>query len=421
VVPATFEPAPGWANALIRLTHHPRLSWIHTLPILYKVLIANATIVVTGAVVGTTVTYHFSSDHEPLTLSTLIAAFLVIGFPLSVVVNYLVLIAAFRPIEALQRTANAVRMGDMSARTNPSPLTDPQILHLSETFDATLDELARDRREIEALASQVIEAQEQERRRLSRELHDDTAQLLFAQLLKISTVRASASVPTAEVTRELEEMTVQALESVRRLALELRPPALDDLGLSDALADLCQRFADQLGVPVRFEHRGSRAAVPQNVKLVIYRVAQEALTNVAKHAEATRVWVMLDRADTEVTISIRDNGRGIEQTLAQKTNDRGLGLGLFGMEERVALAGGSFRIWRRGLRGTEVFALIPLLNATPASAQPHSRVWPRNPRRSIFAVLPDPRLTQAGESPETGEDRASRPGQDATASVGSGY
>ena len=419
--PATFEPAPGWANAVIRLTNHPRLAWLHTLPILYKVLIANATIVVTGAVFGTMTTYRFSSDHEPLTLSTLIAAFLVIGFPISVVVNYLVLVAAFRPIEALQRTANAVRMGDMSARTNPSPLTDPQILYLSQTFDATLDELARDRREIEALASQVIEAQEQERRRLSRELHDDTAQLLFAQLLKISTVRASSSAPTTALTEELEEMTVQALESVRRLALELRPPALDDLGLSDALADLCQRFTDQLGTPVRYEHRGSRAAVPQDVKLVIYRVAQEALTNVAKHAEAANVWVTLDRVDTEVTISIRDDGRGIEQTLAAKVNDRGLGLGLFGMEERVALAGGSFRIWRRGLRGTEVFALIPLLHATPASAQPHGRVWPRNSRRSIFSVLPDARFAATTPAAATRRNRAPEPDPDVVKIATDGY
>ncbi len=414
--PATFEPAPGWAHTLIRLTHHPRLSWIHTLPILYKVLIANASIIVFGAVVGTMVTYHFSVDHEPLTLSTLIAAFLMIGFPLSVVVNYLVLIAAFRPIEAIQRTANAVRMGDMSARTNPSPLTDPQILHLSQTFDETLDELARDRREIEALASQVIEAQEQERRRLSRELHDDTAQLLFAQLLKITTVRATASGPTRALTEELESMTVQALESVRRLALELRPPALDDLGLTDALADLSQRFSDQLGLPVRFEHRGSRARVPSDVKLVIYRVAQEALTNILKHAEASRVWVTLDRAETEVTISIRDDGRGIERTLVGKSNDRGLGLGLFGMEERVALAGGSFRIWRRGLRGTEVFALIPLLHASPVSARPEGRVWPRNPRRSIFSVLPDPRLAVVppgtGNVASDADDPARRPDRD---------
>lgn len=376
------------------------LAWIYTLPILYKVLIANATIVITGAIVGTMVTWRFSRGHDAITLPSLILGFVVIGFPVSVIVNYFVLRAAFRPIEVLQRTATAVRLGDMTARTEPTTFTDPQIRHLSETFNATLDEVARDRREIQSLASQVIHAQEEERKRLARELHDDTAQLLFAQLLTITTVRASASGATLKLTEELERMTVQSLESVRRLALELRPPALDDLGLFDALAELCQRFSDQLGIPVGFEHRGSRSRVPTEVELIVYRVAQEALTNIAKHAGAHRAWVQFDRTDAEITISIRDDGKGIDPLVPRRPDDQGLGLGLFGMEERVALAGGSFRIWRRGTHGTEVFALIPLLGATPASARLDDVIWPRNPDRSIFSVLPDPRLSRVAPTPD---------------------
>ncbi len=395
------RPSPRWVTRLVaRMNGSPALDWIYTLPILYKVLIANATIVIIGAIVGTIVTWQFSRDHGAITLPSLILGFVVIGFPVSVIVNYFVLRAAFRPIEILQRTASAVRLGDMTARTESTTFTDPQIRHLSETFNATLDEVARDRREIQSLASQVIHAQEEERKRLARELHDDTAQLLFAQLLTITTVRASASGATLRLTEELERMTVQSLESVRRLALELRPPALDDLGLFDALAELCQRFSDQLAIPVGFEHRGSRSRVPTEVELVVYRVAQEALTNIAKHANARHAWVQFDRTETEITISIRDDGKGIDPLVPRRPDDQGLGLGLFGMEERVALAGGSFRIWRRGTHGTEVFALIPLLGATPASSRLDDVVWPRNPDRSIFSVLPDPRLSRAAATPD---------------------
>lgn len=383
-----------------RMAYSPRLTWLYTLPILYKVLIANATIVISGAIVGTMVTWDFSRDHDAITLPTLILGFVVIGFPASVIVNYFVLRAAFRPVEILQRTATAVRLGDVTARTEPTTFTDPQIRHLSETFNATLDEIARDRREIQSLASQVIHAQEEERKRLARELHDDTAQLLFAQLLTITTVRAAASGSTLRLTEELERMTVQSLESVRRLALELRPPALDDLGLFDALAELCQRFSDQLDIPVRFEHRGPRSRVPTEVELVVYRVAQEALTNVSKHAHAHNVWVQFDRTDSEMTISIRDDGIGIDPLVPRRPDETGLGLGLFGMEERVALAGGSFRIWRRGTHGTEVFALIPLLGATPASTRVEDVVWPRNPDRSIFSVLPDARPPRKAPAPD---------------------
>ena len=394
---------PGWTKRLgVRVTRHPWVGWLCTLPILFKVLIANATIVIAGAIGGTSATWYSSRDQDAITLPSLILGFVVIGFPLSVIVNYFVLRAAFRPIEILQRTATAVRLGDLSARTEPTTFTDPQIRHLSETFNATLDEVAQDRREIESLAGQVIRAQEEERKRLARELHDDTAQLLFAQLLTITTVRASASGATLRLTEELERMTVQSLESVRRLALELRPPALDDLGLFDALAELCQRFSDQLNIPVAFEHRGSRARVPKEMELVVYRVVQEALTNVAKHASARHVWVQFDRAEAEMTVSIRDDGIGIDPSVAREPDDNGLGLGLFGMEERVALAGGSFRIWRRGTHGTEIFALIPLRGATPASTRVEDIVWPRNPDRSIFSVLPGYRANGAALAPVDG-------------------
>ena len=411
-LPVTLQPQPSdrilaerppgrTGRPLPRLARTGWAEWLYTLPILFKVLIANATIVVAGAVVGTTVTWNSSRDHDAITLPSLILGFVVIGFPISVIVNYFVLRAAFRPIEILQRTATAVRLGDLTARTEPTTFTDPQIRHLSETFNATLDEVARDRREIQSLATQVIYAQEEERKRLARELHDDTAQLLFAQLLTITTFRASASGPTLRLSEELERMTVQSLESVRRLALELRPPALDDLGLFDALAELCQRFSDQLGIPVEFEHRGSRSRVPKEVELVVYRVVQEALTNVAKHASAHHVWVQFDRAEAEMTISVRDDGKGIDPLVRRQPDDRGLGLGLFGMEERVALAGGSFRIWRRGTHGTEVFALIPLLGATPASTRAEDVVWPRNPDRSIFSVLPDFRTIGTASAPDS--------------------
>jgi signal transduction histidine kinase len=158
----------------------------------------------------------------------------------------------------------------------------------------------------------------------------------------------------------LEEMTVEALEGVRRLALELRPPALDDLGLSAALGELAQRFADQLNVPVDYQSRGLRGRLPSEVELVLYRVAQEALTNIAKHADASRVWLDVDRTGNDVTISIRDDGRGFDHNVSAASDGRGLGLGLFGMEERVALVGGRFRIWSRPGSGTEIFAFIPL-------------------------------------------------------------
>jgi two-component system sensor histidine kinase UhpB len=330
------------------------------LPLLYKVLLANASIVLLGAVAGTWATMaamRAAGEEGGVRLG---AGLAVVGLLLSVATNYVVLRAAFRPLTALARVAEAVRGGDLSARAEPLAGGDPQVAHLAEAFDRTLDQLERDRAELRSLASQVMRAQEEERKRVSRELHDDTAQILFAQLLRVTALKGSPSPEVRATAAALEEATAQALEGVRRLALELRPPALDDLGLTAALADLAQRFGEQLAIPVEFQARGPRGRLPADVELVLYRVAQEALTNVAKHGQATSVSVDLDRAAGDVTLSVRDNGRGFDPRAAGTKPDDAAGLGLFGMAERVSLVGGRASIWSTPGCGTEVFAYIPI-------------------------------------------------------------
>jgi two-component system, NarL family, sensor histidine kinase UhpB len=329
------------------------------LPIVYKVLFANAAIVMLGAVAGTWVTIEMVRRAPNGTHYGLAIIFVVAGIILSVIVNFLVLRAAFQPLAVLERAALAVKDGDLSARASDGTFTDPQIAHLAETFNATLDELARDRSELRSLASQVVRAQEEERKRISRELHDDTAQILFAQVLRLTALKGSADPGVQETAAKLEAMTVEALEGVRRLALELRPPALDDLGLLAALGDLAQRFSDQTGIPVDYRPTGLRGRMPAETELVLYRIAQEALMNVAKHAQASRVRLDLDRSENEVTLSVRDDGTGFDLASASTRDDRGVGLGLFGMEERAHLVGGSLRIDTAPGMETHIFAQIP--------------------------------------------------------------
>ncbi len=341
-----------------------------TLPIVFKVLIANALVVVFGAIAGTWVTQETVQRTSNQWSLLLIVIFVLIGVVLSLAVNYLVLQAAFQPVSNLERAAIAVRRGDFSVRVETSAFTDPQFTQFASTFNATLDEIAADRDQLRHLASQVIRAQEQERKRIARELHDDTAQVLFAQLLRLTALKSSASAEVRNTAESLEEMTVEAIEGVRRMAVELRPPALDDLGLLAALGDLAQRFGDHRGVDVDYQARGSRGRLPAEVELVLYRVAQEAMTNITKHAAATKIWIDLDRGTDDVTLSVRDDGRGFDPSLARESDERGLGLGLFGMEERVALVGGTFKIWPRRGGGTEIFAFVPLSpHVAPFSAR----------------------------------------------------
>jgi two-component system sensor histidine kinase UhpB len=333
---------------------------IIAVPLFYKVLIANVAIVLFGAIAGTFVTATAVRDADVPSRGELVLVFASIGVLLSVAVNYLVLRAAFQPLDSLEEVANAVREGDLSARARAVPFSDPQLARLAETFNGTLDELERDRAELRELASQVIQAQEDERKRIARELHDDTAQVLFAQLLSVSAMKASPSSEVRDTAETLENMTVEAIEGVRRLALELRPPALDDLGLREALGDLAQRFSENLSIPVTLDVHGQRDRLPGEVELVLYRVAQEAMTNISKHAKASQAHIVLTRSDDWVNLRVDDDGRGFDPTVPSRRDESGLGLGLFGMEERVALVGGTLSIHQREPSGVRIEATIPL-------------------------------------------------------------
>jgi two-component system sensor histidine kinase UhpB len=235
---------------------------VRRLSLFNRILLSNAMIVVLGAVAGTWLTSLIVRRAPSEMIVPLAAGFAVIGTILSVLVNIVVLRAALSPLAQLRQAAQAVRSGDLTARASVSDRADVEMTDLAETLNATLDELARDHAQLRSLSSQVIRAQEEERRRIARELHDDTAQLLFAQLLRVTALKSSVNEELRRAGEDLEVATVEALEGVRRLALELRPPALDDLGLADALADLAQRFLAQTRIKIDYQERGSRSRLP---------------------------------------------------------------------------------------------------------------------------------------------------------------
>ena len=199
----------------------------------------------------------------------------------------------------------------------------------------------------------MFEGQELERRRLARELHDETGQALTSVLLGLKTVETSDDVPVALAS--LRELVVNTLQDVRRLAVELRPKALDDFGLLPAVERLVETFRAATGIEVQFEPRLGEERLPAEVETTLYRVIQEALTNVAKHAAAQSVSVLLVRRDASATAVIEDDGQGF--TSADEAEG---GIGLAGMRERLALLGGRLIIESDAATGTTVAAEVPI-------------------------------------------------------------
>jgi two-component system, NarL family, sensor histidine kinase DevS len=202
----------------------------------------------------------------------------------------------------------------------------------------------------------VVRAQELERQRLARELHDETGQALTSILLGLKGVEGASS--TADVTsavKELRELVVTTLQDVRRLAVELRPKALDDFGLVSALERLAETFREQTGIEVELEPHLGEGRLPFDVETALYRITQEALTNVVKHARAKHVSIVLTRRDGSVSAVIEDDGRGFG---AEEIRDDGLGL--IGMRERVALVNGRLSVESSPGLGTTLSIEVPV-------------------------------------------------------------
>ena len=202
----------------------------------------------------------------------------------------------------------------------------------------------------------AVRAQEAERRRLARELHDQTGQALTSILLGLSAVERAESAEAARAAaRDLRELVVETLQDVRRLAVELRPSALDDFGLEPALRRLGQTVREGGKLDVQVEARLGQERLPAEVETALYRIVQEALTNVVKHAGAAHVSIVLTRKPESVVVMIEDDGRGFD--VGESSGDR---LGILGMRERVQLLDGSLVVEAAPGAGTTLIVELPI-------------------------------------------------------------
>jgi two-component system, NarL family, sensor histidine kinase DevS len=242
-------------------------------------------------------------------------------------------------------------------KSGPSPSFTDDDLRLAETLAAraaaAVDLSERVSRDV---VRRVVEAQELERARLARELHDETGQALTSILLGLKPLEETAATDDARsAVASLRELVVSTLQDVRRLAVELRPSALDDFGLVTAVERLVDGFRDQSALAVDLEAQLGEERLSSEIETAFYRIVQEALTNIVKHAGATRVSVVLTRRDGSVAAIVEDDGAGFDVNATSED-----GLGLVGMRERIGLVGGRLRIESAHGSGTTVRAEVPL-------------------------------------------------------------
>jgi two-component system sensor histidine kinase UhpB len=331
-------------------------------PLFYKVLIANSLLVTLGAFAGTYFTIRFGG-HFQGSGATLALLFMVIGVALTISLNTLILRAAMRPIRDLRGTVAALDHGDLDARVPASPLADADLASVAGTLNDMLDHVQRYQARVQDLSASMLGAQEDERTRIARELHDQIGQALTFLLVRLKIIEAMPQATAVQPElQDLRAAVSDAIDQVRRLAHDLRPPALEQLGLIPALRALAREFADHTRIQVHLDLPETDPGVAPPRAMALYRVVQESLTNIAKHAEAHAVTITMLMASGMITLAVHDDGCGFDPLAARQTERRteGPGLGLFGMEERVRLLGGTMQIASQPGTGTTVRAAIPL-------------------------------------------------------------
>lgn len=218
--------------------------------------------------------------------------------------------------------------------------------------------LTEQRENIRRMAERVVAAQEEERQRISRELHDDLGQALTTHLIALRNLQQDLSLPTETLFDRLQSLYDQSYEifvKIRNIARDLRPAVLDTLGLKVALQTYCTEFTRRTHLPVIFESENTLPEFPDMYNITLYRALQEALTNVIKHAQASQVWVDLSMEDDRVTLTVQDNGVGLDE---KKPGSNGIGL--VGLRERITIAGGRLTVSSTPRRGTILSAHFPL-------------------------------------------------------------
>jgi two-component system, NarL family, sensor histidine kinase UhpB len=276
------------------------------------------------------------------------AAVLLVGFALALAIYFVLLRRALAPLERLTRLMRRVDPLAPGQRIE-TRAGDDQVVALTQAFNDMLDRLEDERRES---ALRALAAQERERRRIARELHDEIGQTLTGLVLRSETIARRGPPALRGDLEELREAVRRGAEDVRSIAQGLRPEALDELGLQSALAALSSSLLQQSGLHVeRALEPGLELSAEE--ELVIYRVAQEALTNVVRHARASQVTLTLRRRADGVVLTVADDGIGLPRSA------RGDWTGVRGMRERALLIGAELVVRAAAPRGTEVRLRIP--------------------------------------------------------------
>jgi two-component system sensor histidine kinase UhpB len=333
--------------------------------ILNRAFIGNSIVIVFGAIAGTYFARHLSLLGDV----RLVFLFSFTGILITLLVNYVIIKSALNPLRQL---GDALEQENIEKIKIPEELEiyqDRDIHRLVTTVDEVLIRLDKRTRQLKALSEHAIRAQEEERISIARSLHDDTAQLISMLIIHLERIQKSIPQNDLNLTLQVKEshqVATLLLENLRKVIWDLRPSILDDLGLIPAIRWYAQTNLKEKGVQVEMRGGVGAMRLPFHLETMLFRVLQEAVSNILRHANASKVIITLKPEEEYVALEIQDNGCGFD---VNKTTGEALTrkqLGLLGMQERVSLVNGVLNVESIPGRGTSLKIYVPLRVEEPA-------------------------------------------------------
>lgn len=285
------------------------------------------------------------------------------GVALSVLINFWIVMQALEPLHDLRLLVDDLQAGNPIRPLQHQGEADPDIASTTETIYSLVTKLEERNQQLRALSRRAINAQEEERKRIARSLHDDTGQALSMLILHLGRLKSELPpefIAQHERLDNAHQLAVQTLGELRKIVYGLRPTILDDLGLVPAIRWYARTNLEELGVQVEIEAPDDMQHLPAYIKSTCYRIAQEAINNIVRHARASTVQIRLTCRNEIICLQVRDDGRGFN---VEKTSEQALQLqqmGLLGIQERAELVEGWVWVDSAPGKGTRVEVCLPL-------------------------------------------------------------
>jgi two-component system, NarL family, sensor histidine kinase UhpB len=334
-------------------------SRIPFLSIYLRLAVGNSIVIIIGAVGGTLLTHRLT--HEAVSL-WLIGFFACIGTILAISVNGWIIFKSLQPLHELIGLVNRVADGKTDIPTVPLTATDPDFAQVASALEAIVSQLEERNRQLSALSQRAIKAQEEERMRIARCLHDDTGQSLSSLIISLERLETRLPEKPDELAQRLAKtrmLATSTLEELRRIIYDLRPTILDDLGLVSAIRWYARTNLESAKIQVGLHMPEDDLNLPIEISTTLFRISQEAVNNILRHANARTVLLTLASGSGTVCLEIKDDGVGFDATSLASHETAPQKFGLLGIKERVELSGGVFSVQSAPGEGTLLHVCIP--------------------------------------------------------------